>query len=495
MAALETTLAFLVLLVIDILIAIHILMTKNEEPTSAVLWFFIVFSFPIFGVILYLFFGINRIKTLGLKIELANERIDHAQHEQVSKIIKQIFSEREQYIYHNKKEDNDPLSHHKTLDRLLPKTQALIGNKLELLRNGTTAYPKMLQAIKNAKETIHLQSFIIHGDIIGKEILDALVKKANDGVKVKILYDKFGSLKSIFSHFFAKYKKENPNFQLHPFAFINLFTPWRVQLRNHRKLLVVDGNIAFIGGINISSDNDIRVCNKDKYIHDLHCILHGPAVSSLQMSFLRDWHYTTGAPISQLFTEQHFPKLTPQGDTIVRAVDSGPGQNYAATEKALMSAIVTAKKSLWIMTPYFTPDKAFIKALTMASARGIDIRVIVPKNNNHWYAQFASRSIYRNLLLNRITILEKTGIFSHAKAMLIDNKWAIMGSSNCDIRSFRLNYELDFVATDGDFINELRKQFEHELAQSEEIKIKSVLKKKLPRQLLENLCSLLTPVL
>ena len=232
----QTTFFVILVFIIDLLIAMHILMNKHEQPVSATLWLFIVFSLPIFGVILYLFFGINRIKTLGLKIALANEVIDIEQKNRVHKVIGKLLAMRDKFVYQADKNSTDHLSYNKTINNLLPKTFPLTGNKLILLRDGTTAYPKMLAAIKNANSNIHLQSFIIHNDVIGKEILDALQQKATQGVAVKILYDKFGSMKAVASHFFAKYKNLTPNFQMLPFTITNLLAPWRVQLRNHRKL-------------------------------------------------------------------------------------------------------------------------------------------------------------------------------------------------------------------------------------------------------------------
>lgn len=493
---LHTTLIFIVILAIDIGTMIHILLYKHEEPVSAILWMFVVFTFPILGVIFYLFCGINRMKTLGLKIAVANERIHAQQKQQLDAVIERLTTARKQFLYHDLKPAADSMNLKQTLDRLLPNTYALIGNDLELLRDGTFAYPKMLQAIKQARHNIHLQSFIIHNDAVGREILDALEQKARAGVDVKVLYDKFGSTKAAWSHLFKHYLRHKlPNLRIIPFSVANIFAPWRVQLRNHRKLLVVDGKTAFIGGINISSDNDIRIAKKDKYIHDLHCKLKGPAVKPLQLSFLRDWYYASKIKASEVFLPEYFPTLKAQGQSVVRIVDSGPGQRNKAAEKMFLAAAATAKKSLLIMTPYFTPDKSFMTSLTMAAARGVVVRIILPKRNNHWYAQYASRSLYRSLLAHGVRIFEKLGVFSHSKAMLVDGKLACMGSSNCDIRSFRLNYELDFVASEGKFINDLATQFKQELADAEEILLKQIQHKKMPLKLLENLCSLLIPVL
>ncbi|MCK4608049.1 MAG: hypothetical protein KAT71_01095, partial [Gammaproteobacteria bacterium] len=298
------------------------------------------------------------------------------------------------------------------------------------------------------------------------------------------------------SHFFRKYKTSKiDNFQMHSFSIANVFAPWRVQLRNHRKALVIDGKIAFVGGINISSENDINTCNKEKYIHDLHCKLEGPAVIPLQLDFLRDWFYATKTKLSTLLQAEYFPGPKQIGDATVRIISSGPGQQEAATEKVFLAAIATAKEYLLIMTPYFMPDQPIMKALSTASARGVDIRIILPKRNNHWYVQFASRSLYPFLLQNNIRVFEKHGVFSHTKAMVADDNWGQMGSSNWDVRSLRLNYELDFIVEDEGFIFDLKQQFLNELTESEEILLEQVQNKKLARQLVENFCALFTPVL
>lgn len=493
---LQTKLLFILIVVIDIITMIHILMHKHEEPTSALMWMFVVFGFPIIGVIFYLIAGINRMETLGFKIALANEKINDQQKKQVDAVIESLFATRKKFIFREHKHRKNTMDVSQTLDGFLPNTNSFIGNKLQLLRDGTAAYPKMLQAIKAAKHNIHLQSFIIHNDAVGKEILDTLEDKAAEGVEVKVLYDKFGSMKAGWSHLFRRYlKRKDPNLNMRPFSVANIFAPWRIQLRNHRKLLVVDGKTAFIGGVNISSANDIHKVNKDKYIHDLHCKITGPAVMPLQLSFLRDWHYATKIKASEIFKMQYFPKMNLKGDAIVRIIDSGPGQRDGATAKLFLTAAATAKKSLWLMTPYFTPDTAFITGLKMAAARGVDVKIIVPKKNNHWYAQLASRSLYKGLLTNRVTILEKTGVFSHSKATLVDGKWAFMGSSNCDVRSFKLNYELDFAVTDKDFIADLKQQFEQEISKSVEVSLSQLHQKKMIVRLIENLCSLLIPVL
>ncbi|HCE43862.1 MAG TPA: cardiolipin synthase [Lentisphaeria bacterium] len=486
------------IIVVDIIIcgvvAVHILLNKHEEATSALAWLIIVFSFPIAGTLLYIVFGINRIYTKGVDIQNANDFVSSLKHDPKLVLAGKYFETSNRHIYKTEKPQDYPIFC-SSLDKLMPDTMPLTGNRLELLLDGTKAYPKMIEEIEKAKSTIHLQSFIIMDDDVGKTILNRLEYKAKSGVKVKIIYDKFGSAKALFSFLIRKYGKNIPNFEMRPFSQFRLKAPWGIQLRNHRKVLVIDGKTAFVGGINISNDNISGLSSPDHYIHDLHCMINGPAVGELQMSFLRDWHYVSTDHPVELLIEEHFPLSEPCGDSIVRVIDSGPGQNYLASEKLFMTAAATAQKYVWIMTPYFVPDKPFWKLLCTAVARGVEIRIIVPRNNNHWYAQYATQSLYSTLLEAGIKIYEKEGSFSHAKAVLVDGVWAIMGSSNCDVRSFRLNYELDFVVMQGDFLDVLHSQFQKEMSESKEVLLEDILNKKLPQRLLENACSLLTPIL
>lgn len=492
-----------VIFLINLVTAVHILLNKHEEAVSAVMWLLMVFLVPPFGLVFYLFFGINRVKTRALRIQIANQLILEAKQRKkagykVSEGQKGIhdtishFLQQQHHFEYNGDNEAYP-AYSKMLDRLLPDSIPLSGNKIKLLLDGTQAYPQMLKKIKNAKNSIHLQSYIIMNDEVGKMIFEALKQKASEGVKVKVLYDRYGSWHAFITSFFTQFIGKMKNFEVRSFT---QFRPWSIQLRNHRKLMVIDGKHAFIGGINISKDNYGKTARKERYIHDLHCFVQGPIVGELQFSFLRDWHCITNAPALELLKEEYFPPLkAPKGHSIARIVASGPGQDYEATDKVYMTAVTTASNYVWLMSPYFVPDKAFCKLLCAAVARGIEIKILVPAKNNLWYIRLASQSLYRNLLEAGVRIFEKKGPFSHAKAMLIDGKWAKMGSSNCDVRSFKLNYELDFIVEKGDFLDELHSQFNKEIADSQEIHLEDILNKSILRQLVENICALFTPVL
>lgn len=479
---------------IHLMVVVHVLLNKHEESTSSLLWIFLVVFFPFIGILLYLVFGVNRLKTLGMKIESATERMESERDAVMHASVFPHFKQENEFLA--KRSPKDHFDYVNTLDRILPETRPLTGNHVELLHDGTMAYPRMLEAIETAERNIHLQSFIISDDRVGNMVLDALRRKAENGVKVKILYDSFGSGWAAMTHFFSKYLKcPSDNLEINAFVLGNLFAPWRIQLRNHRKVLIIDGSTAFSGGVNISVDNDINYSPPYSYVHDLHCRLHGPAVADLQFSFLRDWSYVTGVSADELFRDDYFPPMRSRGDSVVRVVPSGPGQSAAATEKVFYAALVTARRHVWIMSPYLVPDNAFVKALVMAAGRGVEIRLITPRRNNHWFVKYACASLYRAYLEAGVRVFETNGPFSHSKAMIVDGEWAFMGSSNCDVRSFRLNYELDLVVSQGAIMRDVHDHFLDKIRDADEITLSDEESKGIGRRLSENACSLLTPIL
>lgn len=477
----------LLLLMAAAVCALDVLRNQGDEPQRTSLWLTVIIAFPAFGVILYLLTGRSRKASMGQRVA-----------DSASNFISKIKTHPRLYEYYS------ALKHFiirggsvsvATLDRIMPETCAVKGNSVTLLRDGTAAYPAMLAAIHSAKHSILLQSFIIADDEIGHYILKTLEDRARDGVDVKVLYDSFGSFFSSFYRMFNKYGHGIDNFRIRPFSLANSLTRWRFQMRNHRKLLVVDGRIGFLGGINISEENVPVKRKGESAIHDLHCRIEGPVVGELEMSFLRDWFYAAKEPEENILKTAVLPSIAPCGDCTIRVVCSGWGQCYEGSEKVFYTAVSTAMKSIWIISPYFVPDTPFIMALRMAVARGIDVRVIVPLNNNHFYVKMASRSFYESLLEDGVRIFERKGVFVHAKAMLVDSEWALVGSSNCDVRSFRLNFELDTVIRGESFIRQLKAELESELAASDEVMLEDIYAKKWTTRAGENLCALLTPLL
>ena len=501
----------LLIMALEVLTVLHILLTMQDDSERASLWLILVILLPGLGIFLYLVAGVSRLNSFGKRITHSVDRF--LQERAIAEHISQRnYREAMQQFIKKSVTDSDTMDFSATLTRLQKRNKnyfkqengsdedpvlplgaaALTGNKIELFCDGTDAYPAMLDSIRSARKSINLQSFIFADDQVGKMILAALRERAEAGVQVNVLFDRFGSLRSCW-FLLRCCSRKLPNLKIRPFSHTSLLTPWRIQLRNHRKLLIVDGITAFTGGLNISQEN-IRTADH-LGIHDFHCRVHGPIVGELQYAFLCDWLYASKSTPEHLFLREYFPIPERCGNDTVRLIAGGHGYFFEGTESVFFTAASTAKKSLWIVTPYFVPTHDFSKALRMAAARGVDVRIIIPAINNHWYVKMASSSFYGPLLADGVRIFERREVFSHAKAMLVDDQWSFLGSSNCDVRSFRLNFELDLLTECGDFPAVLRKQLLTELRKSVEITLEQVSRRSLLRKLAESVCALMSPVL
>ncbi len=473
---------------LSVLTALHILLNTRDESERTVLWLLVIFGFPVFGVILYLFCGLNRRNTMGRRVDMILDAIRKKNGNGMLNFRKRALTP---FIAGRTETAN--MEYRNMMDRIFPDYPPLNGNDVQLLCDGTAAYPEMLKSIREAKHSIHLESYIFADDTVSRQLFEELRKKAQEGVQVKVIYDSLGSLPALISHFFRRYSHRSGNLKICAFSRTTLLTPWRNQLRNHRKLLITDGTTAFLGGLNISAGN---VSGKESIrIHDLHCRIQGTAVSELQFVFLQDWNVASGDAPGSIFREEYFPVPRFRGNTGLRVIPSGHGYVFQGTEQTFFAAVSTARKSVWICTPYFVPERAFSKALRTAALRGVDVRIIMPEKNNHFFMQLASENLYPTLCADGVRIFARKGAFSHTKAMLCDGTHAYFGSSNCDVRSFRLNYELDVSVTSGSFLQELHEQFLQELENSSEITLEDTRLVHPVRRLAQSICALFTPVL
>jgi len=479
-------------LLIGALTTIHILRFKHRESVSAVLWIFIAFTFPFVGPLLYFLFGINRVKMKGLRLEATREDLLTDPGNQATRALR---SRTENLQRHAPRGHSRETMHAvSTLDRQLRDMPALDGNRIHLLRDGNQAYPAMLEAIQEARDSIHMQTYIIHPDRTGRRFMDLLAEKARQGVSVRFLYDRLGSSTAHLSGFFLEYQAE-PNLHVRGYALIHpLKRRMQINLRNHRKLLVVDGRTGFVGGINIHDEN-ISSPARGLGVRDTHFEVQGPVVSELQYSFLQDWYHTSEENPESLLRNAYFPPQTARGEDLARVVRSGPGYDYEAIYRAFFTLLVMARKSIRLLTPYFVPDAPLFTALANAAARGVDVRLIVPRKNNHWYIHYATRSFFAPLLQAGVRVYERPPPFVHTKALLVDSQWAFVGSANFDIRSFRLNFELNLEAR-GPFAEiELRQALQEEVMQSRELQLTDFERRRPWEPFLENLCSLAAPLL
>lgn len=475
-----------------LMVVLHCLRPRREAPAT-LLWIFVAWAFPFIGPLLYLAFGIDRVpqkvfrkyrKDQALWKELKARDAEtlplaywRAVHEAVAEIP------RGQPGHRVNRAVDSVLAHHPLLD----------GNRVTPLVNGDEAYPKMLEAIRSAGHHIHLQSFIIGNDTTGRAFMDLLAEKAREGVTVRMLYDRFGCTKALLSGLFWRYRRI-PNFHIAGWTLANpLKRQFQINLRNHRKSLIVDGRLAFTGGINLSDKNITRE-GRPAY-RDYHFEVAGPIVQELQYTFLRDWYFITDEDPDHFLQEVYFPQLPAIGTAKVRQVDSGPSHAAEVLTDVYFAAIVSARNELLLVTPYFIPNRDLVRALRAAALRGVNVRLIVPQENNHLYAGLAGHALYEELLEAGVRIFERKPPFLHAKALVVDDSAALVGTANFDVRSFRLNYETTLAIFDEDFCNRFKPVILSDLAESVEIQLSEWTQRPTRRKMLENLAFLMMPAL
>jgi cardiolipin synthase len=370
--------------------------------------------------------------------------------------------------------DIDMLDKQIALEQAIVGSPLVVGNKVALLQDGEATYAAMFAAIRGARDHVNLETYIFEDDAIGRQFADLLLAQQARGVQVNVIYDSVGALgtpKAFFERLTAggiAVLEFNP---LNPLA---VKTTWLVNNRDHRKLLVVDGRTAFIGGINISSvyssgsrrGRGAQSSATPANWRDTHLQIDGPVVGELQKLFLETWAKQRGKPLA---TRDYFPALRPQGQDIVRAIGSTPDDPYSLIYLTLISAIGNAEREVHLTHAYFVPDPQLLDALTDAAARGVDVKLILPSHSDSELTFHAGRSHYAVLLAAGVRIFERRGALLHSKTAVIDGVWSCVGSTNLDWRSFIDNDEVNAVILGRDFAQQMKAMFARDLEASEAI--------------------------
>jgi cardiolipin synthase len=476
-------------LILGVALTLDVVLTKHR-PVSAVLWLAIVWVVPYGGALAYMTFGIDRVRRGASDRETAKAIVArraalHATFERMTiDYVHLDFTEPHKY----------PAQHiFRATDAAVRPYLVYRGNRVRLLVDGDEFYPALLEEISRARSSVHLQTFIIGHDRISRELVDLLADRRRDGVECRVLYDRFGSMYAHLSGFFRAARAAGVEVrsisQANP-----LKGRFQINLRNHRKIAVIDGSVGFVGGVNIH-DGNLSKYSRGQPIRDYHARLEGPAVTDLQFQFVEDWYFASRQPPEKLLELKYFPELEAVGDALVEVAPGGPELKGHGLADAFFGAIVAAERSLTIVTPYFVPDEPIVQALRYAAMRGVSVRLVLPKKSNHWYTGFAARALYTPLLKSGVRIFERKPPFIHAKAMIVDGVYAMIGSANLDYRSLHLNFETNLEVADIDFVEDLTERVEEEIGQSEEVLAESHQSRPLPRRLAENFCYLFQPML
>jgi cardiolipin synthase len=342
------------------------------------------------------------------------------------------------------------------------------GNSVQLLQDGAATFPAMLAAIGAATDHVNLETYIIEDDEIGRQFADLLLAKRAQGVQVNLIYDSVGSIGTPQAFFDRLTAGGVQVVQFNPVNPLALRKSWQVNNRDHRKLLVVDGRIAFVGGINFSrvhSGGSARGAGEAAW-RDTHLRIEGPVVDDFQQLFLQTWTKQRGAAPA---AANYFPPLEARGEERVRAIGSTPDDPHSLLYLTLLSAIAKANRNIWLANAYFVPDAQLVEALSAAARRGVDVRLVLPGASDSGPAFHAGRSHYSALLRAGVRIHERRGALLHAKTATIDGTWSCVGSTNLDWRSFLHNDELDATILGRGFAAQMEAAFQADIAASEEI--------------------------
>ncbi len=404
-------------LALAVWVTLHILLRKREVA-SAVGWIGLVWFAPVSGAIAYFVLGVNRVQRRARRLRPPHRRRDRLPAQA----------------------DAGPSDHH--LDPLqqgigrITGRGLLSGNTIQLYHDGDEAYPPMLDAIAAAKSSIGLSSYIFRDDVWGRRFIEALAAAHKRSVAVRVLIDGIGGgwlLSPAWRHL--------RRLGVPAERFLHSPLPWRMpflNLRSHRKILVVDGTIAFTGGMNIADENVLATHPKAP-VQDTHFQVRGPVAAQLAEAFAEDWGF---AADEDLDGDAWFPDLQEVGPAAMRVVDSGPDRTIEKIEFAMLQAVSCARTSIAIMTPYFLPDDRLIAALSLAAMRGVAVDVVIPEKSDHILVDWASRADVGPLLSDGVRLWLCPPPFRHSKLIAVDEAWCMIGSCNWDIRSFRLNFEL-----------------------------------------------------
>ena len=475
----------LVALALDVVALVHAV-TRHLGVTSTLAWIFFILFLPGVGPLAYFLLASPRIRTTRRRRRLAGQAVRDA-------IRRSLGSEPlPAEVDHASPLARSVLFLGMRLTGLPPRA----GNRVELLLDNELAFRSKAEAIRGAERSVWAEYYIVEDDATGTGFLADLAERARAGCDVRLLYDAVGS-SDIPEESLGKLREAGGKTEA--FLPINpLRRRWSMHLRNHRKLLVVDERIGFTGGMNVGDDYSAGSFivsgsgrgRRNHPWHDAHLRVEGPAVFDLATVFAEDWTFAAG--------ERLVPSSIPlptDGGSVVAVLPSGPDQAANANAHVYFSALSGALERCWLTTPYFVPDEPTVRALCNAAYRGIDVRVLVPAESDVPVAQAAGRFFYGPLLRSGVRIYEYLPRVLHAKTVVVDGSWALVGSANLDFRSFSLNFELGALVFDRAFAALLEERFTSDLAQSREVTLASVERRGFADRARLGLARLLAPLL
>lgn len=453
-----------------------LIILENRNPVKTVSWVLILVFLPILGLILYYFLGEDRRKKKLISKKLYR-RMKHMP------LLKKPM--------HNDACDAPPCGYEQliTLLRNTDNAPVLNGNAVQIFTNATDKFVALLGDIEQATHHIHIEYYIFEDGVLARRLREALIKKAQEGVKVRFIYDAVGSWK-LGNEFFRPMRVAGIEVEAFLRVTFPIFTR-RVNYRNHRKIVVIDGHIGYLGGMNVA----------DRYLDggcfsswkDLHIRIEGGGVQGLQSAFLLDWYYSHKGFVD---SEEYFPiPQSKHNNCPMQIITSNPIGMHRPIAQGILYAISNAKKSIRIQTPYFIPSESVLQALQVAALSGVDIKIIIPSKADSWIVHQASNSFVAELLHFNIRVYTYTKGFMHSKLIVVDDALTIIGSTNMDVRSFEYNFEVNAFIYDANTAGKMVAVFEEDATNSKPVSLEEWSKRGNLRKIGESICRLSAPLL
>jgi len=470
--------------VFNIFLAFTIIFLERKDASSTWAWLMVLFFIPIAGFLLYLIFGKSlrdkRLFTWDTKNKLGVKKNVNFQ---MRSIVDDVF------IYKRKF-----LSEYKDLFYLhLRNNDALFtqDNRVKIFTDGEEKFASLLADMEAAQDHIHLLYYIIRNDELGRRIADVLIRKVHEGVEVRLLYDDMGS-RTLGKRYINRLKEAGVKVE----AFFPPVLPkinFKINFRNHRKLAIIDGKIGYIGGFNIG-DEYLGKDAKFGYWRDTHLRVVGDAVKSMQTRFILDWNQASPAD-DHLTHEDRFYAAEPAGDVGVQIVSSGPDSDWEQIKYGYIKMILSAKKYIYIQTPYFIPDESLRDAVRIAVLSGVDVKIMIPNKPDHPFVYWATLSYIGDMLNAGADVYIYQNGFLHAKTIVVDGKIASVGTANIDVRSFRLNFEVNAFLYNEEIAQQLCEAFHHDITLSTQMTKKLYERRSIGIRFKESISRLLSPIL
>ncbi|MEB3100808.1 cardiolipin synthase [Ferviditalea candida] len=472
-----------ILSLFNLVLAATIIFFERRNIAATWAWLMVLLFLPGIGFMLYLFLGQKlKLRRLQKAKETALLDIHDITHEQI-RILESgalAFHDRHMEPYRDIIHMNLRAAH----------SVFTQDNKISLFVDGKDKFDALFESILAAKDHIHLLYYIFKPDELGAKVVQALTKKAKEGIDVKVLYDEVGSswLSRRFFRELISAGGEVASFFSSRIPFFNV----HINYRNHRKFAIIDGKIGYIGGFNIGNEY-LGLNRKFGFWRDTHLKMEGTAVHGLQRQFLTDWSLAAAKPLPH--EARYFPEITPDGYAGVQIVSSGPDSDLEHLKNGFLKMIYAAKETISIQSPYFIPDESFLDALKIAALSGVSVHIMLPSLTDHKLVKWASQAYLGELLRAGVKCFLYEKGFLHAKTMVVDRRIGLVGTANVDLRSFRLNFETDAFIYDSGVAEQLYRQFVEDLYECKELTLPEFSSRPLSVRMKESLSRLLSPLL